>query len=95
MRLREEYLDFMALSKVISIPSGAIKSGSGNIRTLTNSQISIPSGAIKRTLRRRDVGRRVQFQFLLVRLRVKSVWGFSDNDIEFQFLLVRLRDTPS
>ncbi len=55
--------------------------------------ISIPSGAIKSqmfmTLNRRY---EYEFQFLLVRLRVKQITYNAEKAYKFQFLLVRLRE---
>jgi len=78
----------------ISIPSGAIKSKISSGSASCTNKISIPSGAIKRIVTGKKIDTVEVFQFLLVRLRVSSLFLTWFHRQVFQFLLVRLRGSP-
>ncbi len=58
---------------------------------LFQATISIPSGAIKRPTIAADMNKFFEFQFLLVRLKVRDCSGKKYVMVSFQFLLVRLK----
>jgi len=60
---------------------------------ISDYQISIPYGAIKRQSKRSISLSKLLFQFLMVRLKVKSPMNFIFLKIKFQFLMVRLKGT--
>ncbi len=72
MRFRAKYLATIESPDSISIPPGAIKSGSLFYILDSYKNISIPSGAIKRQTFLPSIPDFRQFQFLLVRLRAAS-----------------------
>ena len=78
----------------ISIPYGAIKSIKSNVAVAFRPVISIPYGAIKRTDHFVKKNWSVRFQFLMVRLKERTISNCLQILTIFQFLMVRLKETP-
>ena len=74
VRLKVSMFNALKEMAEISIPYGAIKSARKSIPPPRRTQISIPYGAIKSKEKKgyNVVGRK--FQFLMVRLKVDSLW---------------------
>ena len=90
VRLKALYHKYSLSATCISIPYGAIKSIYKCIIANRRARISIPYGAIKSHPPNCQFPETITFQFLMVRLKVKSLKNIKKL-MKFQFLMVRLK----
>ena len=90
VQLKAKAGDKWTIDIAISIPYGSIKR-SWTVTEKRQQRISIPYGSIKRTISISDKGTLLEFQFLMVQLKVFQFNRYIRIFRTFQFLMVQLK----